>query len=259
VIGQTPNESPGLAIVSAGAAGIGLATAGAFLAAGYACLILDKDRDALAGVQAALGPQYGDRLALCTADLLTGDVAPVAASLERHEGRSLHLVNNLGGSAGPRKPLEALVWSDFESAIAYNLRATVQLTRAVLPFMQAGRRGWIVNVGSIAGRAALDYVGADYAAAKSALLGLTRAMARELAGSGILVNAVCPGITATARILGRFSSRTEIENSRITRGILLGRLGTPEEVANASFFLGSSENHYITGAVLDVNGGAFLP
>ncbi|XXT17138.1 SDR family oxidoreductase [Sorangium sp. So ce429] len=257
--GQTATEAPRLAIVSAGAAGIGLATARAFLAEGYACLILDKDHEALDGLRETLGSHHGDRLAVRAIDVVTDDVASVVAPLRRFEGHSLHLVNNLGGSAGPRRPIEALEWSDFESTIAYNLRATVQLTRAVLPLMRAGRRGWIVNVSSIAGRTALDYVGADYAAAKAALLGLTRTMARELAGSGILVNAICPGIIGTARILNRWSARTDGENARMMSGIPLGRLGTPEEVARACLFLGSCANEYITGAVLDVNGGAFLP
>jgi 3-oxoacyl-[acyl-carrier protein] reductase len=254
-----PAAAPGLAIVSAGAAGIGLATVRTFLDGGYACLILDKDREALAQVEATLGPRYGDRLTLRCADILKDDLGSVVAPLKRFGKYSLHLVNNLGGSAGPTKPLESLRWRDFEETIGFNLKATVQLTNAVLPQMQTAGRGWIVNIGSIAGRTALDYVGADYAAAKAALLGLTRAMARELGGAGILVNAICPGIIATTRILERWSARTDAENTKMKGGIPLGRLGTPEEVARACFFLGSSDNEYITGAVLDINGGAFLP
>lgn len=253
---SVPGSGVGLAVISGGASGIGLATAEVFLAAGYAALVLDRDADAMTLVDETLGHRYGDRLALHRIDLLEDDLGSVVARLRPG---NLHLINNLGGSAGPKRPFDSLSWRDFEAAFSLNLKATVRLTQAALPVMRARSRGWIVNVASIAGRAALPYVAADYAAAKTALLGLTRTMASELASSGILVNAICPGIVSTARIRKRWAARSEADNASMMGRIPLGRLGTAEEIARACLFLGSSANTYVTGAVLDANGGAHLP
>jgi NAD(P)-dependent dehydrogenase (short-subunit alcohol dehydrogenase family) len=255
---RPPTPERSLALVTGAATGIGRATAEAFLDAGHACMLVDNDSAALAEARRTLGVAHGERVVTVAMNLLHEDAAALAGSLRPFEGYSIHLVNNLGGSAGPRRPLESLTWADFESALRFNLKATVEVTRAVLPAMRARRQGWIVNVGSIAGRAPLDYVGADYATAKAALLGLTRAMARELVSLGVLVNAVCPGIIATERIQKRWSDRPEADNAAILGTIPLGRLGTPAEVARASVFLASRANSYITGAVLDINGGAFI-
>jgi NAD(P)-dependent dehydrogenase (short-subunit alcohol dehydrogenase family) len=249
---------PRLAIVTAAAAGIGRAITESFLARGYACLALDRNGEELAALRADVAGEHGDRLRTIAVDLLSDELGAVAAAIATYEGYSLHLVNNLGGSSGPKRALEALEWSDFAATLQFNLRATVEMTRIVLPAMRAQRRGWIVNIGSMAGRAAFDYVGADYAAAKAALLGLTRTMASELVSAGILVNTICPGIIATARINRRWAARTPSENQAVLSTIPVGRLGSPEDIAKACMLLGSEANEYITGAVLDVNGGAFV-
>src|SRR5262249_46801236 len=150
-----------LAVVSAGASGIGLATAEAFLGEGYTCLVLDQDRDALARVHARLGGIHGDRVVTLCADLLADDKEAITSLLARYPDHSLHLVNNLGGSSGPRRPLEVLRWTDFEDTLRFNLKATFELTGALSAPMRAKGRGWIVNVASIAGRTAHPYVGAD--------------------------------------------------------------------------------------------------
>jgi 3-oxoacyl-[acyl-carrier protein] reductase len=244
--------------VTAAAAGIGRAITESFLTRGYACVALDRNGEELAALRADVGAQHADRLRTITVDLLTDDLGAVAAAVREYEGHSLHLVNNLGGSTGPKRSLEALDWSDYEATLRFNLRATVEMTKLALPLMRAQRRGWIVNIGSMAGRGAFDYVGADYAAAKAGLLGLTRTMARELVGAGILVNTICPGIIATARINRRWAARTPSENLAVLSTIPVGRLGAPEDIAKACMLLGSETNEYITGAVLDVNGGSFL-
>jgi NAD(P)-dependent dehydrogenase (short-subunit alcohol dehydrogenase family) len=245
-----------LAIITGAARGIGLATSVAFHELGYACLALDRDRDGLAELQQRLGRGEPGRFTAVCVDLVAGDLGPLSRALDGFDQHSLHLVNNVGGSLHARRGFELLSWDDFEAALRFNLKATLRTTQAVLPRMRRERRGWVVNVGSVAARRALDYVGADYAAAKGALLTLTRTLAHEVAADGILVNSVCPGIVASERILQRWAARSSADNDAILSSIALSRLGTPEQIARACVFLGSSSNQYITGAVLDVNGGA---
>jgi 3-oxoacyl-[acyl-carrier protein] reductase len=117
------------------------------------------------------------------------------------------------------------------------------------------RRGSIVIVGSIAGRSTSPFQGAHYTAAKAGALGLARHLAREMAPHGIRVNAVAPGPTATERILTSVPAERQ---ERTAAGIPLGRLGTPSDQAAPILYLLSDEARYVTGATLDVNGGALI-
>lgn len=115
--------------------------------------------------------------------------------------------------------------------------------------------GAIVNLSSIAGRAGAVVVTSHYAAAKAAILGFTRHVAREVARDGIRVNAVAPGTVATERFR---TLRTEEETRRLAEGVPAGRVAEPEEIADAVLFLASDAARYVTGATLDVNGGLVM-
>lgn len=248
----------GTVIISGAARGIGRATTAAFVAAGWECVAIDHDAEALRQLERFAAGQAG-RVRGVTRDLIaaesiTLDELNVAAPASSR----LALVNNLGGSWPGPTDLEAIDWERFLSVLTFNLKATVELTRACLPVMRAQRWGRIVNVSSVAGRGAFDFVGADYCAAKSAVVGLSRKLAQEFADVGILVNVVCPGIIATERIEQRWNNREAERNAAILAQIPLGSLGSPEAVARSVFHLASDENSYITGAVLDVNGGLHL-
>lgn len=247
-------------LVTGGGAGIGAETIRAFAAAGCrTCIAMDAKADALRSLRAGLAPAHRKTLVTVRRDLLAdGRLEAGDLGLPPGVRVRLTLVNNLGGSRAPARRFELLDWEDFLECYALNLKAMVRVTQACLPHMKRAGWGRIVNVSSVAGRSAHDFVGADYCAAKSAVLGLTRKLARELARYGILVNAVCPGIIATGRIRARWENRSPSGNRAILKQIPLGRLGDPAAVARSILHLGSAENTYITGAVLDINGGLHL-
>lgn len=162
------------------------------------------------------------------------------------------LINN----AGIQIPAltESIKLSDWNKTMAVNITGPMQLIQAVIPHMKESKYGRIVNVGSIAGVITKQGQGA-YSASKSGLMGLTRTIALELAPFGILVNAVCPGTTATPMVDKLLSS---LKKKKIIKAVPMGRLGTPEEIATFVLFLSSSFNSYMTGQSLIIDGGYVL-
>ena len=156
------------------------------------------------------------------------------------------LVNNAGIALV--SPFDAVTDEQAERLYAVDLRAPVELTRRIVPAMIKRKSGAIVNVSSVFGRVG-GSCEVDYSAAKAGLIGFTKALAKELGPSGIRVNCVCPGIIDTD--MNGDLSFEDIE--RLTEDVPLRRLGTPEEIAEAVYYLATGG--YITGAVLDANGG----
>lgn len=125
--------------------------------------------------------------------------------------------------------------------------------------MKKQRWGRIISISSQAGRSSSELAGITYSSAKAGLLGFTRQLARQVGPYGILVNAVAPGIIISGeRIEKKWLARSEEERQEMLKAIPLGRLGRPEDVAPVVVFLASEEAGYITGAVIDVNGGRFM-
>ena len=119
--------------------------------------------------------------------------------------------------------------------------------------------GSIITFSSIGGRSASPVTGVPYATAKAAILGLTRRLAREVGLDNIRVNAIAPGLFLTDRLTGMFENLSETERNEVLSGIPLGRMPEIRECVDPVLFLASPESSYITGAVLDVNGGRFMP
>lgn len=252
-----PDTSPRVALVTGGSLGIGRATAGLLARRGHRVVITARQPERL---NAAVEDLQRQGLAVegFPADMADADaVAALLAALRERHGRLDVLINNAGGSHHGR-PFASLSPEDWELTLRQNLTATVWITRATLPLLQRSRAGSIVNVSSLAGRQRSFIAASDYAAAKAGLLGLTRQLACELAPNGIRVNAVAPGLTSSQRVLDRWQRLSGTERRRRLAAVPLGRPGTPEEIAEAIVFLASDAASYITGATLDVNGGAFM-
>jgi NAD(P)-dependent dehydrogenase (short-subunit alcohol dehydrogenase family) len=246
-------------VVTGGASGIGRATLELFCANGYSCVGIDRDRDAIGRALDDLDLAARGQLRFEHADLLDPEVDLTAIGELTDAEADLTLVNNLGGSPPRgRGPLGPDDWEEFAEVLAFNLRPLHLLTHACLGAMRDRGYGRIVNVASVSGRRPLGAVDAAYAAAKAAVIAVSRQLAVELAQDGILVNTVCPGVIATGRIEERWAKRPEEVNRAVLAEIPLGRLGTPEEVAQAIYFLGSTST-YATGCLLDVNGGMYVP
>jgi NAD(P)-dependent dehydrogenase (short-subunit alcohol dehydrogenase family) len=181
------------------------------------------------------------------------------AVLERYGAVDV-LVNNAGGgSAGRPLTADLLPDADWVDAVNLNLTSAFRFCRALLPSMKARQSGAIILVASIAARQASHLSGVAYTAAKSGLVGLNRHLARELGPFGIRVNAVAPGIVASERVAAKFESYSDGERQTLLARIPLGRIGRVEEIASVVTFLASPGGAYIHGAVIDVNGGLYMP
>ncbi len=248
------------AIVAGGLRGIGRACVDAFIKAGAEVAVLDRDEETSEIVKSLQwSPEAGEvRPRYSAADLtVSGAVSNVIASVTSGKDHVDILINCVGGGL-PAAPLEVLDERDWDSLISSNLKATFLCTRAVIAGMKAHRRGSIVNISSQAGRGSSELGNITYAAAKAGILGFTRQLAQECGPFGIRVNAVAPGVTLSERIAVKWANLSPSRRDAVLGAIPLGRLGTPEEIANVVLFLASDQSSYVTGATIDVNGGRFM-
>ncbi len=183
-----------------------------------------------------------------------GEVERMAGEIEDRHGRLDILVNN-AGSLIERRTLEEMTEGLWDRVMAVNLKSVYLCSQAVLPIMKRQGRGRIINMTSVAARNGGAPGSVAYATAKGGVSTLTRAMAKELVGDGILVNGVAPGVITTP-FHDRFTPPEMRE--RLTAAIPMGREGTPEEVAGAVVFLASSWADYLVGEIIEVNGGQLM-
>ncbi|MEM8663365.1 MAG: SDR family NAD(P)-dependent oxidoreductase, partial [Pseudomonadota bacterium] len=163
------------------------------------------------------------------------------------------LVNNAGVSE-PLKLMD-IAPKNYERVVGVNLGGTLYMSQAVVPAMRARGKGSIVNIASVSGqRGGGIFGGPHYSAAKAGIMGLTKAMARELAGEGVRVNAVCPGLIDTDITTGMADSQRQ----DLIASIPMGRIGVPDDVAGCVLFLASDLSAYCTGTEVDVNGGSHI-
>jgi NAD(P)-dependent dehydrogenase (short-subunit alcohol dehydrogenase family) len=242
-----------VAIVTGAASerGIGRATAKRMAAHGARIAILDLDAGA---AEAAAGGIGADAIGLaCDVTDRAACTRAVAAVSERFGAVDV-LVNN----AGITQPLTfmEITDADYEAVGDVSLRGTLHMSQAVVPTMQRRGGGAIVNISSVsAQRGGGIFGGPHYSAAKAGVLGLSKAMARELGPDGIRVNAVTPGLIQTDITGGKLTAEMR---AKILEGIPLGRLGEVDDVAGICVFLASELAAYVTGAVVDVNGGMHI-
>ena len=232
------------ALITGGSRGIGAQTVRAFAAAGYRAAFFYRSSEDAANQLAAETGAYAIRCDVA-------DSASVQAACAQAQRRLSHidvLVNNAG--IAQQKLFTDITDEDWQRMLGVNLSGAFYVSRAVLPGMISRRYGRIINVGSIWGQ-----VGAScevhYSAAKAGLIGLSKALAKEVAPSGVTVNCVCPGVIATDML----SCFSEEDLSALAEETPAGRLGTPEDVAEMILWLSDEKAGFVTGQVIGVNGG----
>ena len=247
-----------VAIVTGAAGLLGQAIARTFYREGATLVLCDIDRAKLDQIVSEISTD-SNRVLGHFADVSnrTETVHLVELTVRRF-GKVDILVNNAGGSLGVPCGIEELGQTDLRRVLDLNLKGTFLMAQAVLPYMQMRKYGKIINMSSIAGRTASPMGGASYAAAKGGINSLTRQLAKDLGPNGILVNAVAPGRAEGKRSYSSWGKLTEGQRIQLVKDIPLGRFAQPEEVANVVLFLASDLSSYITGAVMDVNGGRFM-
>ncbi len=242
-------------VVTGGAKGIGRAVVQRFAAGGDRVIALGRDRTALAALTAEI------RVSAIPVETCVCDVTDEDAVLSTFTrvGDVDVLVNNAG--IGESAPLARTSLQAWQRHLDVNATGPFLCLRAVVPGMRERGRGAVVTVASTAGRAGAPYTSA-YSASKHAVLGLTRAVASELAGTGVTVNAVCPTFVRTEMtdrsiqtIVERTGRSAAEAQAALVAGSALGRLLEPEEVADAVVYLASPAARAITGQALVIDGG----
>lgn len=183
----------------------------------------------------------------------------VMAKIYEKYGKIDILVNVAGGSLYTPKELEKIEEKHWDLVLDVNLKGTFLCCQAVVPYMEKQKYGKIINMSSIGGRTPSLVTGVAYAAAKGGVIAFTRRLAKEVGERGINVNAIAPGtVLSGERMIQSWELMKEIERDDILRSIPLGRLSTAEEQANVVLFLASELSSYMTGAIIDINGGRLM-
>ncbi|QXM25661.1 SDR family oxidoreductase [Elioraea tepida] len=236
---------------AATARGIGRATAELFAEHGARVAILDIDGDGAAAAAASLGPGH---LGI-SCDVTNPESCRAAAAAVLDSFGHLDILINNAGITEPLKIME-ITPANWQRVLDVNLAGVLHLSQAFIPHMRSRRQGSIACMSSVsAQRGGGIFGGPHYSAAKAGVLGLAKAMARELGPDGIRVNCVTPGLIQTDITGGRLTPEMKEE---IRKGIPLGRLGEAIDVARIFLFLASDLSSYVTGAVIDVNGGMLI-
>ena len=239
-----------VALVTGGGAGIGAACSERLAAEGATVVVLDRDIAAAEQAAAAIR-DAGGAASSAAADVSNWEEVDDAVERVVKEYGALHVAVNNAGISGPQAPLPEYPIDGWRTVLSVNLDGVFYCLRAELRQMLTAATGAIVNVGSmfsVTGRTGVP----AYVAAKHAVLGLTRAAALECAATGVRVNAVGPGRTATPMMAASQDAETV---ARLVAEVPAGRLGTPEEIAAVVAFLCSDDASYVTGAFYSADGG----
>jgi len=244
-------SEPRIALVTGASQGIGRAIALRLAANGAYVAVAARNMEKLGEVAAEIAAAGGVAHAFALDIANEESIKACAKAVIAHFGRIEILVNNAGItrdglSMRMRRP-------DWDDVLTTNLTGAFLMSQACMPSMLKTRWGRIVNITSVVGETG-QAGQANYAASKAGLIGLTKSLARELASRAITVNAVAPGMIATAMT----EVLTDEQKAAMAAQIPLGRAGTDVEIAAAVAFLASEDAAYITGHTLDVNGGMYM-
>ena len=237
-----------VAIVTGGASGIGLAIAEKFALEGVQTIIIGRDQTKL---DAAVKKMGANALAISFDLTNLAEIPRLVEGLVQQFGKIDVLVNNAG--INMKKEFMEVTDAEFYAILNTNVMSVFALSREVGRSMLANGSGSIINISSMAAQYGLPKVIA-YSASKTAIEGMTRAMAVELSPKGIRVNCIAPGFIATDMSAKALNNEPERKAKALGR-TPMGHLGQPADVADAAYFLASQASKYITGVVLPVDGG----
>src|SRR4051812_1995234 len=241
-----------VAFVTGASSGIGRATALAFARAGASVAVVDVDSAGAAATSRQIDELGGTAIPL-TCDVTSEAAVKAAVQATTDEFGRLDAAFNNAGIEQPVAPLADITGSDFERLVAVNLRGVFLCMQSQVPAMLAGDGGTIVNTASGAGVVGIAGQAA-YCASKFGVVGMTKAAALDYAASGVRINAVCPGIVETP-MMDRFTGGTEEGRTRVIAQEPIGRMGTPDEIADAVLWLSSDASSFVVGHALVVDGG----
>jgi 3-oxoacyl-[acyl-carrier protein] reductase len=241
-----------VAIITGAGGGIGRATSLLFARAGAIVALVDIREEGIAAIAGEI-QRDGGMACVFAMDISQEEhvVQLVRAVVERFGSLDI-LVNNAAVSR--EKPILEIEVAEWDWIMAVNLRSVFLLSREAFRWMKTKRSGKIISMGSAAGKIGGLVVGAHYAASKAGIMCFTKSLALQAAPYGINVNAVCPGPTRTA-LTDAWGDKANLD---FAAKIPFKRYGEPEEIAEAILFLASGRSRYITGEILDVNGGLVM-
>jgi 3-oxoacyl-[acyl-carrier protein] reductase len=240
-----------VALVTGASQGIGRSCALALAEAGATVALAARNETRLAEVAEEIGKAGGTAAAFVLDVASEESIKSTAKAVLERFGKIEILVNNAGITRdGLMLPMKR---ADWDEVLSTNLTGAFLLTQAVLRPMLKNRWGRIINISSVVGRTGQSGQ-VNYAATKAGLIGLTRSLAREVASRGVTVNAVAPGYIETPMT----AVLDEKQTAAMMAQIPVGRAGTGEDIAQAVVYLASEGAGYVTGHVLDVNGGMFM-
>jgi 3-oxoacyl-[acyl-carrier protein] reductase len=237
-------------LVTGGARGLGRAYAEKISQAGGHVAIADIDIKLAQHTASQIVNAHAYQCDLATPD----DMGKLHQQILKDMDRSIDILINNAGVISYNKGIKSISIDEWDHLIDLNLRGAFWAVREFVDDMKKRGNGKIINISSLAARVGGIDAGVHYTVSKSGIIGLTKSLARKLGPFGITVNAVAPGIMLTEPVKQQISGR----EAKYISQIPLGRLGTPEDAANAVLFFCSHLSDYITGCVLDVNGGMYM-
>lgn len=240
------------AVITGGSSGMGKAIAERLAKEGYNLSLIAQDKDKLESVKKAIVSEYKIRVEIYSCDVSSGEqVKNTFLKIKETFDHIDCLVNAAGATT--HKTIDKITEDDFIKEIDVNLKGSFLCIMSAFPLMKNG--GSIVNIASIRGETGTPTSSPSYAAAKAGVINLTKTFALQLAKHNIRVNCISPGAVWPTAMSQHWD---EAKREKIAEEVPLKRIGAPEEIAGATYFLLSSESSYITGHTLDVNGGTFM-
>ncbi|PYE93713.1 NAD(P)-dependent dehydrogenase (short-subunit alcohol dehydrogenase family) [Rhizobium sp. PP-F2F-G38] len=237
-----------VALITGAGSGIAAAAARLFHKEGARVVLAD-----VSGKEADLAAELGERAVACSADVSKSNDVQAMIDMAITEFGQLDILCNVAGITGPQGSLEDAREEDFDKVIAVNIRGLLLSMKYALPHLVAGNGGVIVNISSATALVGMPGL-AVYSATKGAIIATTRVIAAEYASKGVRANVICPGGIETPIYLEHLAKDPASVNKTVSL-IPAGRVGKPEDIAQAMLFLASDASSYMTGAVVPVDGG----